>query len=116
MASRLICLTAAIAAITPNAEKTPAMMTFNQKRKLRLDGLNVKLKNTIGKMKSRGMKPNAPMTALMSPKNGSIAAIMVAVMTDNERVTTLGITFLVENSGLDASPNVFSSTSFVGCR
>ena len=81
-----------------------------------LDGLNVKLKNTTGKIKSRGMKPKAPMTALMSPKNGSIAAMVVAMTTEREREISLGITLRVENSVLDGSPNVLSSTSFVGCR
>lgn len=116
MASRLICLTAAIAAIIPKAEKTRAMVTFNQKMRLLLDGLNVKLKNTIGKMKSRGMKPNAPMTALTSPKNGSIAAMVVDMTTDIDRAINLGIKFREENSLLDGSANVFSSTSFVGWR
>lgn len=89
---------------------------FNQKTKLRFDGLKVKLKNTTGKMKSRGMKPKAPITELMSPKNGSIAATVVAVMTDSDREITLGITLRAENSLLVGSANALSSTSFVGCR
>lgn len=116
MASRLICLTAAIAAMTPNTEKTVTIKIFNQKTTLVFDGLNVKLKNTIGKTKSSGMKPKAPMSALMSPKNGSIAPKVVAATTDREREINLGTTLRPENSLLEGSPNVFSSTSFVGCR
>lgn len=116
MASRTICLTAAIAAIAPNAEKATAIVTFNQKMGLRLDGLNVKLKNTTGKMKSSGIKPNAPIIEFMSPKNGSMAAIVVAIVIANDREITLGITLRLENSGLFGSANVCSSTSFVGCK
>lgn len=67
-------------------------------------------------MKSRGMKPKAPITELMSPKNGSIAAMVVAKTTDSERKINLGITLRVENSLLFGSTNARSSTSFVGCR
>ena len=102
--------------MTPSAEKTTAMVIFNQKIGLRFDGLNVKLKKTTGKMKSRGMKPKAPMTELMSPKNGSIAAIVVAITTDNDLETNLGITLRAENSLLFGSAKVLSSTSFVGCK
>ena len=89
---------------------------FNQKMGLRFDGLNVKLKNTTGNIKSSGIKPNAPMTALMSPKNGSIAAIVVAITTDSDRAISLGIAFRAENSVLVGSASVLSSTSFVGCK
>jgi hypothetical protein len=68
----------------------------------------------LNSMKSRGKNPNAPITALMSPKNGSIAAKVVAMMTDSDREIILGITFRVENSLLFGSPNVRSSTPFVG--
>lgn len=111
-----ICLTAAIAAIAPNAEKATAIKRFNQKMGDRLDGLNVKLKKTAGKMKSSGMKPKAPMSEFMSPKNGSIAAITVAATVANDREITLGITFRIENSLLFGSPNACSNTSFVGCK
>jgi len=116
LASRPICLTAATAAITPTAEKTTAIVTFNQKTMLLFDGLNVKLKKTTGKTKSRGMKPKAPINELISPKNGSIAAIVVAMMTDIDLETALGITFRAENSFRFGSEKVFSSTSFVGCK
>lgn len=76
----LICLTAATAAITPTFEKTTAIVAFNQKMGLRFDGLKVKLKKSTGSMKSRGKNQNAPITALMSPKNGSIAAKVVAML------------------------------------
>lgn len=105
-----------MAATTPRTEKTTAMVTFNQNMGLRFDGLKVKLKKTTGKTKSRGMKPKAPMTELMSPKNGSIAAMVVDITTDNERATTLGITLRGENSLLIGSAKVCSSTSFVGCK
>jgi hypothetical protein len=84
--------------------------------RLRFEGLNVKLKNTTGNIKSRGMKPNAPITALMSPKNGSIAAIIVAITTDIDRAISLGMAFRAENSELLGSASVLSSTSFVGCK
>jgi hypothetical protein len=48
-------------------------------------------------MKSRGMNPNAPITALISPKKGNIAAIAVAMITDNDRETNLGTTLRMEN-------------------
>lgn len=105
-----------MAAIIASAEKTTAMVTFNQKTRLCFDGLNVKLKKTTGKMKSRGMKPKAPMKALMSPKNGSIAAIVVAITTDSDLETILGITLRADHSLLFGSANVLSSTSFVGCK
>lgn len=97
-------------------EKTTAIMMFNQKMGLFFDGLNVKLKKTTGNMKSSGMKPKAPITALMSAKNGSIAAIVVDITTDSDREINLGTALRPENSGLLASPNVRSSTSFVGCK
>ena len=102
--------------MTPNTEKTVAMEAFNQKIKPLFDGLNVKLKNTNGKIKSRGMNPKAPMSEFMSPKNGSIAPKVVAATTDSERAISLGKTLRGENSLLEGSPNVLSSTSFVGCR
>lgn len=116
MASRPICLAAAIAAMTPIAEKTTAMLRFNQNMGLDFDGLNVKLKKTTGKKKSSGMKPKAPRTEFMSPKNGSIAATNVAMITDSDREMILGITFRRENSLLSGSAKVFSRTSFVGCK
>lgn len=85
LASRIIWRIEDIAPNTPNAEKIKAIIVFPQKRKLYLDGLNTTLYNTIGKMKSRGIQPNAPIKALMSPKKGNIAATVVAIMTDNER-------------------------------
>ena len=95
LASRLICLTTATADIAPTIEKTTAIVVFNQKMGLRLDGLKVNLQKSIGSMKSRGKNPKAPITALMSPKNGSIAAMVVAAMTDSDRDITLGITLIV---------------------
>jgi hypothetical protein len=83
---------------------------------LLLDGLNVKLKKITGKTKSSGIKPKAPMSEFMSPKNGSMAAITVEIVTANDREITLGITLRLENSGLFGSPNVCSNTSFVGCK
>lgn len=116
LASRLICLTAAMAAMTARTEKTTAMAVFNQNIRLLFDGLNVKLKKITGNIKSSGMNPKAPMTELMSPKNGSIAAIVVAMMTEQDRETSLGKTFLGENSLLVGSANARSRTSFVGCK
>lgn len=115
-ASRTICLTAAIAAITPNAEKTTIMVMFSQKTRLLLDGLNVKLKKTTGMMKSKGMNPNAPINELMSLKNGNIVAITVEMTTDNDLAINLGMKFRAENSSLEGSESVCSKTSFVGCR
>ena len=102
--------------MTASVEKTIAMLVFNQKMGLRFEGLNVKLKKITGRTKSRGMKPKAPITALMSPKKGSIAEIIVAVMTEREWEITLGMTFRAENSPLVGSEKVRSSTSFVGCK
>lgn len=96
MASRTICLTAATAAIIPIAEKTIAIVTFNQKIMLLFDGL----KNTTGKIKSGGMKPKAPINELISPKNGGIAVIVVAMMTDDDLENALRITFRAANSFL----------------
>lgn len=96
MASRTICLTAATAAIIPIAEKTIAIVTFNQKIMLLFDGL----KNTTGKIKCRGMKPKAPINELISPKNGGIAVSVVAMMTENDLEAALGITFRAANSFL----------------
>nr|GMD12591.1 proteinaceous RNase P 2 isoform X1 [Ipomoea batatas] len=106
----------ATAAMTPKMENTTAILKFNQKTPLLLEGLKVKLKKTTGNTKSSGINPNAPITAFMSPKNGSIAAIVVATTTDNDRDITLGITFLLENSPLFGSPNILSNISFVGCN
>lgn len=83
---------------------------------LRLDGLNVKLEKTTGKTKSGGIKPKATISKFISPKNGSIAVIVVATVIANDREITMGITLRLENSGLFGSPNVCSSTSFVGCK
>ncbi|CAN1171554.1 hypothetical protein LINPERHAP2_LOCUS29641, partial [Linum perenne] len=67
-------------------------------------------------MKSNGMKPKAPIIALMSPKNGSIAANVVARTTEADRDRILGTTFRAENCSLFGSPNRLSRTSFVGCK
>jgi hypothetical protein len=48
-------------------------------------------------MKSKGMHPNAPNNAMMSPKKGSMAAKNVALITDNDRKINLGITLRMEN-------------------
>lgn len=48
-------------------------------------------------MKSKGMHPNAPNTAMMSPKKGSIAAINVAVITESDRNISRGMTLRIEN-------------------
>ncbi len=48
--------------------------------RFRFGGLKVKLKSTSSKTKSRGIKPNAPITELISAKNGSVAAMTVATM------------------------------------
>lgn len=58
-----------------------------------LEDLKVTLYNTIDKMMSRGMHPNAPITASMSPKKGNIAARVVAMAMDNDQKTNLGRTF-----------------------
>lgn len=116
LASRIICLTAATAAMTPKMEKTTAILKFIQKTALLLEGLKVELKKTTGNTKSSGRNPNAPIIAFMSPKNGSIAAIIVAATTDIDRDITLGMTFLLENSSLFGSPNILSNISFVGCK
>lgn len=92
-----ICLTAAITAIADNIEKTTAIMLFNQKVGLNFDSLNVELKKNIGRTKSRGMKPKAPIKELRSPKNGSIAAKVVAMTIITDRSITLGITLRTEN-------------------
>ncbi|KAK3015929.1 hypothetical protein RJ639_007696 [Escallonia herrerae] len=52
---------------------------------------------TMGSMKSRGMQPNAPNKAMMSPKNGNIAATVVATITDNDLVINRGTTLRMEN-------------------
>ncbi|GMN67076.1 hypothetical protein TIFTF001_036140 [Ficus carica] len=67
-------------------------------------------------MKSRGMHPNAPITVLMSPEKGNMAATVVAMTTDNDRKTNLGIVLRTENCSIFRSANLRSSTSFVGCK
>ena len=67
-------------------------------------------------MKSRGMHPNAPNKAIISGKNGNIAAKTVAAATDSDRSTTLGTTLRMENCPILGSPKVASNISFVGCR
>lgn len=81
----------------PKIAKTTAMAEFTQKIGRLLDGLNVKLKQTAGRTKSSGMNPKAPISELISPKNGSMAAIVVAMTTDSDLKITLGTTFLTEN-------------------
>lgn len=96
-ASRTICLTEATPPIATKIEETVAMDVLIQKIRLCLDGLKVTLQNSIGKMKSKGMIPNAPNSAKMSPKKGNIAARKVAIITDNERKINLGTTLRMEN-------------------
>lgn len=113
LASRTICLTAATIAITPKQENTTAITVLIQKMKLFLDGLNVKLKNTTGRTKSRGMKPKAPSNEFISPKNGSIAAKTVATTTKRERAASRGMTFRTENSFFVGSLKALSKISFM---
>ena len=91
-------------------------MRFNQNLKERSEGLKVKLNNTTGITKSRGKNPNAPKSPFMSPKKGSIAAIVIAIATDMDRAMVLGMTFRIENCLLFGSANARSRTSFVGCK
>lgn len=67
-------------------------------------------------MKSKGMIPNAPNIAMISPKKGNIAPSIVAVMTDKDREINLGTMLRVENWSDLASPNFFSNNSLVGWR
>ena len=67
-------------------------------------------------MKSRGMNPNAPISAIRSPKKGNMAANMVAITTDNDRDINLGTMLRIENCFLFGSANFFSNASFVGCK
>uniref|UniRef100_A0A803M681 Reverse transcriptase Ty1/copia-type domain-containing protein n=1 Tax=Chenopodium quinoa TaxID=63459 RepID=A0A803M681_CHEQI len=73
----MICHTAATDPTNANMEKTTAMLRFNQNMKVRFEGLNVRLNTMAGRTKSRGKKPKAPMNPFMSPKNGSIADVIV---------------------------------------
>ena len=102
--------------MTHKTEKTRAMVRFNQNLNERLEGLKVKLNNTTGITKSRGKNPNAPKSPFMSPKKGSIAAIVIAIATDMDRAMVLGMTFRIENCLLFGSANARSRTSFVGCK
>lgn len=116
LASRTICLIDAIPPITTKIEDPPPINVFTQKIMLCFEGLKVILKNTIGNIKSRGMNANAPNNAIISGKNGNIAAKTVAAATDIDLESTLGTTFLMENCPLFGSPNIVSNNSFVGCR
>jgi len=62
------------------------------------------------------MNPNAPNTAMMSPKKGSIAAIKVATLTYTERRNSLGMRLRRENLPVLASPDFPSKTSNMGCE
>jgi len=62
------------------------------------------------------MQPNAPNKAIMSPKKGSIAANVVAMITDSDREINRGTTLRIENSPFFGSENLFSNTTFVGCK
>lgn len=62
------------------------------------------------------MQPNAPNKAIMSPKKGSIAGNVVAMITDSDREINRRTTLRIENSSFLVSENRFSSTIFVGCK
>ena len=62
-----------------------------------LGGLESNIVKNHWQDKIKGMHPNAPITALMSPKKGNIAARVVAMITDNERRISLGTTLRIEN-------------------
>lgn len=105
-----------MAPMATKTEEAKAMHVLTRKTRLRLEGLKVRLKKTIGNIKSIGMQPKAPSTAIISPKNGNIAANNVATTTDNDLEINLGTTFLIENSPTFGSANIVSNNSFVGCR
>lgn len=65
-------------------------------------------------MKSRGMNANAPNNAIISGKNGNIAAKSVAAATDIDLESTLGTTLRIENCPFFGSPKIDSNNSFVG--
>ena len=70
----------------------------------------------MGRIKSKGVKPKAPMRPLISAKKGRRAATNVAVATYKPLKINLGMRFLKENLptlGSDAFP---SNTSNVGCE
>jgi hypothetical protein len=93
LASSTICLIEDIAPNTPDAENMVAINVLIPNIRPSLEDLKVTLYNTIDKMMSRGMHPNAPITASMSPKKGNIAARVVAMVMDNDQKTNLGRTF-----------------------
>ncbi|KAL3579425.1 hypothetical protein D5086_020929 [Populus alba] len=63
-----------IAPNTPNAENMVAIKVLIPNIRPSLEDLKVTLYKTISKVMSRGMHPNAPITASISPKKGNIAA------------------------------------------
>nr|GMD01893.1 hypothetical protein Iba_chr05fCG11420 [Ipomoea batatas] len=67
---------------------------------------------TIGKIKSKGMQPNAPNIAMMSPKKGNIAANVVAITTVADRAINRGTTLRIDNTSFFGSAHLFSRTTF----
>ena len=70
----------------------------------------------MGKIKSKGVKPKAPMRALISAKKGSMAATSVASVIYKPLKSNLGIKFLKANIPIVASEAFPSNTSNVGCE
>lgn len=54
----------------------------------------------MGSMKSKGIKPMAPASALMSPKKGSMAAMNAQTIMYRDRSTSLGSKFLIAKYAL----------------
>ena len=67
----------------------------------------------MGRTKSKGVKPKAPMR---SPKKGIMAATSVAIVIYKPLKINLGMRFLKENIPMLESDAFPSSTSNVGCE
>lgn len=94
---------------------TMIIVQWSQYLNARGEGLNVTAYKMKGRTKSRGVKPKAPMMALMSPKKGIAAETRVAKATNPTRRKKRGIRFRAAYFPFATSDDLPSKISNVGC-
>ena len=73
------------------------MLQWSQNLGVRGEGPKVTAYSRKGRTKSSGVKPKEPITAFMSPKNGSAAEMKVASTTYDDRKRIRGTRLRMEN-------------------
>ena len=100
----------------PAQVNTTIIVMFIQYVKLRFVGLYVMLYRSMGSTKSSGINPNAPTTAFISPKKGSMAAMNPQNAIYSVLSIKRGTRLRLENIPFVVSAEFFSIISYATCE